>query len=336
MSRLNNPTLVGIFVLAAAFLGMGTVIFVASMKLFRAEETLLVYFGESVNGLSVGSPVKFKGVPIGKVRDIRISHNQMRPAGISYVPVFVSIDLTKVGGKLEGGMTIDFTNPVKFKEVVRDGLRAKLQMASLITGQLYVELDFFEPAGSLYRQLQLTPQYLEIPSVPSDMAELGSTASDILAQFASINVKKISENLITVLERLDKVVQEIDFRAWNSAVIGTADTLQETLRALQVEETIPELRAALVSLNSVATKLDTAIDPALADYHTTLEQLQVTLKLSNRLLANLEDMTSADGNVRHEIINTLQELQNASRSARELLSLLERNPNAILTGRANP
>ena len=68
LKRLNNPTLVGLFVLASAFLAMGTVIFVASMKLFRAEATVLVYFDESVNGLSIGSPVKFKGVPIGRNR----------------------------------------------------------------------------------------------------------------------------------------------------------------------------------------------------------------------------------------------------------------------------
>ena len=325
MKRLNNPTLVGLFVLAAAFLGMGTIIFVASMRLFRAEETVVIYFGESVNGLGIGAPVKFKGVPIGKVKDIRISHNQIQTSGTSYIPVFAEIDLTKVGRKLDDAGAVNFSDPEKFRESVRMGLRGQLQLLSFITGQLYVELDFFEEPGSLYRQLQIEPQFLEIPSVRSDMEEFGATASDILAKFSAIDVEEISSNLLSLIKRLDGVVATIDAEKWNKAVIDTADSLNQTM---------PQLRATLESMHALTTKLEGSIDPAVKNYHDTLANIRDTLDRSNAVLSNMETLSSPDGRIQRELLQTMDALQQASKSAEEFLSFIERNPSALISGRS--
>lgn len=322
--------------MAAAFLGMSTIIFVASMKLFRAEETLLVYFDESVNGLSVGAAVKYKGVPIGKVKSIMISYNQPDSIGDSFIPVFLEIDLTKVGRKLDGGITINFDDPVQTEQIISDGIRAKLQLASFITGQLYVELDYFVEPESSYKLIQIYPEYLEIPSVPSDMKEFGTTATDIMAQFASLNIKGIGDQFSSLLEKLDNLVVELEVSEMSNAVVNTADSLRDTLASMQLDVTMAEFRNTLSSLNSAAVKLETVIDPAVDNYHETLDNINDTLLSGNHVLENLDELTRTDGNLQHELLDTLDALKQAARSAEELMSYLERNPKALLSGREQP
>ncbi|MEX0323623.1 MAG: MlaD family protein [Puniceicoccaceae bacterium] len=336
MSRPANPTLVGIFALLAAFLGMGTIIFVASGKLFRAEETVIVYFGESVNGLTIGSPVKFKGVPIGEVKDIRMSYNQSQDPGTAYIPVFINLNLSKMGRKSDFIPTMNVIDPEVFEEEIRSGLRAKLNLLSFITGQLYVELDYFDEPGSHYVLHQLDPEFKEIPSLPSDMEELGATATDILAQFATVDIKQMNDRILSLLERLDVIAEKFDIDGLNSAIVDTADSVQSTLNALDVEGTMPEIRTTIASLNELVNRLSAAIDPAVENYHETLDNISATLERGNQVLDNVDDLTSADSTLRRELLDTLEALQDASQSAEQLLSYLERNPRAVLSGRVKP
>jgi paraquat-inducible protein B len=336
MSRPANPTLVGIFALVATFLGMGTIIFVASGKLFRAEETILVYFGESVNGLSIGSPVKFKGVPIGEVKDIRMSYNQIQDPGTAYIPVFINLNLSKMGRKSDFIPTMSVFDPQFFEDEIRSGLRAKLNLLSFITGQLYVELDYFDEPNTHYVLRQLEPEYKEIPSLPSDMEELGATAFDILAQFHTVDIKQMNDRILSLLERLDIIAAKFDIDGLNSAVVDTADSVQTTLEALDLQGTMPEIRTTIASLNALVTRLDAAIDPAVENYHETLDSISDTLDRGNRVLANVEIATSADSTLRREFLDTLEALQDASQAAEELLYYLERNPKAVISGRKNP
>ncbi|MEX0330424.1 MAG: MlaD family protein [Puniceicoccaceae bacterium] len=336
MKRLSNATLVGIFVLVAAFLGIATIIYVGSSRLFKAEEDFIVYFGESVNGLTVGAPVKFKGVPIGQVRDIRITYKQRLTRGDSYIPVFFSIDLKKVGRKLDQNLAIDLIDPLKFEEEIRNGLRAKLQLESFLTGLLYIELDYYENPGIPSRWLQMDEDLKEIPSLPSDMAEFGAKTTDILGHLASLDVEGISNRLVRILERLDTVMHEIDFKGMNSSVVDTTATLRDALEELQLDQTVPALRETLLSLKSVADKLEGAIDPAVADYQAVMKDVSGTLQRSNEVLNNLEELTSVDSRTRRELVKTLEALQRASQSAEELLAYLERNPRALISGRAQP
>ncbi|MEX0326419.1 MAG: MlaD family protein [Puniceicoccaceae bacterium] len=336
MKRLSNATLVGIFVLVAAFLGIATIIYVGSSRLFKSEEDFIVYFGESVNGLTVGAPVKFKGVPIGQVRDIRITYKQRLTRGDSYIPVFFSIDLKKVGRKLDQNLAIDLIDPLKFEEEIRNGLRAKLQLESFLTGLLYIELDYYENPGIPSRWLQMDEDLKEIPSLPSDMAEFGAKTTDILGHLASLDVEGISNRLVRILERLDTVMHEIDFKGMNRSVVDTTATLRDALEELQLDQTVPALRETLLSLKTVADKLEGAIDPAVADYQAVMKDVSGTLQRSNDVLDNLEELTSVDSRTRRELVKTLEALQRASQSAEELLAYLERNPRALISGRAQP
>ncbi|MCD8483512.1 MAG: MlaD family protein [Verrucomicrobia bacterium] len=94
MRKPANPTYIGIFVIGATVLGIITVLFLGSLNLFTSTRTFVIYFEESINGLNQGAPVKFRGVPIGRVSDIRIRFNQ--PPESFKIPVFVDIDARRL------------------------------------------------------------------------------------------------------------------------------------------------------------------------------------------------------------------------------------------------
>ena len=335
MKRLSNATLVGIFVLAAAFLGTATIIFVGSTSLFKSEEEFIAYFGESVNGLNIGAPVKFKGVPIGKVRDIRITYKQNLSRGDSYIPVFFSIDLDKVGSRLDQELAIDFVDPDVFSQEIRNGLRAKLQLESFITGLLYIELDYYEDPGIPYRWLQNGGDLKEIPSLPSDMAEFGARTTDIMAGLASLDVVGISNHITSILKGLDQAIKDIEFLKLNNSLLETTKNFNRSMAMLELDKTVPALQETLDSLRSIAGKLDNSMEPMIDDYQRVAQDLSTTLQRSNRVLENLEDMTASDGQTRRELVKTMEALQQASQSAEELLSFIERNPRALIGGREN-
>jgi paraquat-inducible protein B len=139
MSQKISPTLIGAFVVGAvALLVIGVVAF-GSGQLFRKTQQFVLYFDGSVNGLHMGAPVKFKGVEIGSVKDIKLEMglgNQVHD-----IPVIIEIDLKKV---IRRGVTIEKAmDPNTIREFVTQGLRGQLQTESLVTGVLYVALDWF-------------------------------------------------------------------------------------------------------------------------------------------------------------------------------------------------
>src|SRR4030095_1427639 len=140
MNKKISPTLIGAFVVGALSLLVVAVIALGSGRLFRQTREFVLYFDNSVNGLRVGAPVKFKGVEIGSVKDIRL---QLEEGGeINKIPVIIEIDLKKLTAR--GATIAPAVDREAFNTFIVDrGLRGQLEMESLVTGLLYVALDFF-------------------------------------------------------------------------------------------------------------------------------------------------------------------------------------------------
>jgi paraquat-inducible protein B len=163
MSARANPTAIGIFVTGATALAVLALLVFGSGRIFRRQETFIIYFNESVNNLSDGSPVKFKGVQIGQVRRITLRYNQATDS--SSVPVLIDIDLSRLRNNL--GVEINLADEQVFDEQVRLGLRAKLQMQSLLTGLLYIDLDIYdELKGQVPPPIQETRIIRKFPLCP--------------------------------------------------------------------------------------------------------------------------------------------------------------------------
>jgi len=142
MSQQANKRSITIFVAGALALGAVMIFNFGGAKMFERHEPFIMYFDGSVRSLERGAPVKFKGVPIGRVTDVRLLYNQK--SGDKRVPVFVQLDTEVLERRL--GVIKQLSDPVVLEAEIHAGLRAQLEVESYVTGQMYVDLNYFPKA----------------------------------------------------------------------------------------------------------------------------------------------------------------------------------------------
>lgn len=182
MSRRANPTLIGAFVVGALVLVVGAVIALGGGGLFKPREPVVMYFRGSIFGLQVGAPVVFRGVRLGSVTDIGLAYD--KGTGAFYIPVTAQLERRVIRDLAGADSGIGST--LTIAELVRDGLRAQLSMQSLLTGLLYVDLDF-EP-GKPAQLISPDPSIAEVPTVATAIQQLRT-------QFEQLDLGKLADDV---------------------------------------------------------------------------------------------------------------------------------------------
>lgn len=328
MSRQANPTLIGAFVLGAGALLVTAILLFGTFRIFSDEETFLIYFDESVNGLTVGAPVKFRGVPIGRVREIRLRYDQSEAT--TAVPVFIEIDLSYLRRTL--GMADDLRDPDLLLRQIRSGLRAQLELVSFITGQYYIELDYLpdSPRPIFY---QRSRTYKEIPSAPSPFAGIGQSASEILARFGTVDLGTISQELVAGLKRVNAALDSFQWAEINTRILALAAAVTERMEDPQLDATLAQMQETMATFRRLAETLETESTPALAEFRGLAAELRDTSAEMRALARQASVLLAPEGATRHELERFLRELADAAESLRVLTDFLERNPQAVITGR---
>lgn len=340
MSRPAKPAVVGAFVLAALVLALATLIYVGSVQLFSREETLVLYFDESVNGLVVGAPVKFRGVPIGEVTDIRIRYNQ--PPTSTAIPVLIKIDLERLSGQLAGSDALaggagynafDLSNEEHFVLALRKGLRGRLQLDSFLTGLLFVEIDYFATDDQNYADelVQEELVFKEIPTVPSIFSEFGSTTADIFTKLSAIDIETLNRESVLLLRSLNQAVADLQVAELSTSIRSAARQVETALSSDQINSLIDNLNRTSSNLDSLVARLEGSVDPVVGSYLETMKELQVTLQAVQEAVSGLDAETASLGT---QIQLSLRDFQEAARAAEEFFRLLEQNPRALISGRA--
>ena len=185
-----NPAVIGGFVVGAiALIVIGLLVF-GSTNWFAKRNKYVAYFPGSVKGLRVGAPVDFRGVTIGQVTDIKVQFN---PADVSaQLPVIIEVDPTRiefVGGAPTG------SPEENAQRLVEEGFRAQLQSQSLLTGLLFVNLDFYKDKPA--RMVGGEQPYPEIPTMPSEFEQLQQTAGDVAVRLPGL-VEQLNGLLSTI------------------------------------------------------------------------------------------------------------------------------------------
>ncbi len=331
MSRKANPALIGFFVLGSIVLAVVSIAFFGSMKFFSESEDFIVYFDEAVSGLDVGAPVKFRGVPIGSVKEVYIRFNQGDES--DHIPVIIELDITLLNSSL--GVDVDIRDEEVFFQVINQGYRAQLVMESFITGLLYIEIDIDLDAGRPV-MVQEEAIYKEFPSKQSLTAALGSTAQEVFAMLGALDVQTINNELVGVLSKANKALGAIEFSRINDSVIRAADSATELVSSEKIKTTLDNLNKALKEYEKLASDLRGKIDPVLAEADKTNIEIQTTLQKVRDVSTQIERTLSPESSIRYELENTLSELAELSESLRLFVEYLERNPRAFLTGKELP
>ena len=333
--RSVSPTLIGGFVLGALLLGLATVFLLSDGGFTRNATKFILYFESNIKGLQVGAPVNFRGVKIGQVESMSIEYDsQTRQFTI---PVIISIESRKVGfdGKQKQSHGL-----FDIEQLIREGLRARLNLQSLVTGKLEVELDF-EP-DSPVRLIGGSDEYPEIPTVQSNLDKIADAiedlplkritrrVSDILDSIdkalADGKLEKTVKSFILVAERLDSMTKQLD-AATAGLLDGSQGTLDETRALLRELNTTAKETRQLIQ--HTGKKLDSAFDnwnSTLASGETTFDQVKQTAGSANELLRR-------DSTLVRELNTTLREMGAAARSIRIMSEYLERHPEALLRGK---
>jgi paraquat-inducible protein B len=302
--RRANTVVIGAFVLGAVALGATAVVVWGSGRLFRPTVTFVSYFSGSVNGLNLGAPVKFRGVQIGSVTQMRSRMTQagtLRPEQLR-IPVWFEIDLKQISDLQGVAVTLD---RARVSELVAQGLRAQLQLESFVTGVLYLGLDFF-PDSPLVLVHADRPDVLEIPTIPTALERASQVMTSVLSQ-----------------------LEHADIDAAVHSITAAVDGVNELVRSPESSRAVTAAREALESIR----RLTDAGRPVVTSVQATSAGARNSLQHLDAALGDLRTLIDTEGPLSVELSRTLGDLGEAARAVRDLASYLERNPNALLVGR---
>jgi paraquat-inducible protein B len=304
VSRSASPAAVGAFVLGAIALAIGGVIFFGGGHWLADVERYVIYFEGSVNGLQVGSPVKMEGVPIGEVCEIRLIADVTEGLE-AYSQTVIEIDSNRF--ERRGMLTASVSD--RLKRLIDAGLRARLELQSLITGQLYVSLELLPDSEVRLVGLPGTP-HPEIPAVPTVAEEILATVRAALQRLQELPFEEVVEKLNSVITGIDRFVNDPELS-------GAVANLNATLG---------EARGAVADARVLIRDFDRKVDPIADSAVAALDQAQQTL-------ASAERSVAPDSALAYQLAQALRELTDAARAMRELAVYLERNPNSVVFGR---
>jgi paraquat-inducible protein B len=354
MSKKANKTLIGVFVVTAIVMLTAAVIIFGSGKFFKVTHEYVAFFEGSVKGLRIGAPVMFRGVRIGEVTDLALYYKYKNSTFI--IPVMITLWEDKIIGL---GYELDENEENQlWNEMLKEGFRAELQMQSIVTGQLLVQLDFHEDAPLNLRgfeDLEVKPDVKEIPTVKSGMQRLEKTLDEIpLAEIANdlrdsmqaiskfVNSPEFGKSLhyfkqtmrearnlfANVNKKVDPLFAQVD------------QTLLDAQKLLQnVDTQVDPLAKSLKITSDDAGKLlrnvNKRIGPIQADLIKTTQKLRSALASTQAAIDEIDGMVEEESEVRYYIDIFLREMTLAARSIRALADYLERNPDALLRGKTS-
>lgn len=321
MATPTNHWKLGLFVVVGVALAFATVGVLGARSLRKEVGRYVSYFDESVQGLEVGSPIKFRGVTIGVVGKIDVAPDHRHVEVTSELGKAV---LTRLGLDVAEGPVVH-GEPKHLEQAV--DLRAQLASAG-VTGVKFLQLDFFVVADHPAEELPfpLPPNY--IPSTPSTMKDLEDSVLRIMASLSEITGK-----VTRVLDNIDGFVSELSGGKLSGPLLASVATARHFLEAadrklaqvdtdkisVQVEDTLAGLRDAVGRVNVLLARIDG----------------------DKGLLQSVQRATNAVGDTAHtadglgnQLEDTMRSVEEAAKSIKKLASALEQEPDMLVKGRA--
>lgn len=316
MTKQKNTSLaIGAFIVGAILIAFMAIMFISGGQYFSPKKRVVMFFEGSVQGLQVGAPVKLKGVVLGEIVDIQIHLAD----GNQPVLTAVSADLvlSKISRNGES-MNIEF-----LKEAIDQGMRAQLNFQSLLTGLLYVELDYF-PDSEL-KLYNLQDNYLELPTVARGFDEITKNLQEM-------NIKGLVGNVENLILQINKVVASGKIEQALDSFDDAAQSINLTSKEFEtlgknLNQTSTELSKLLVTLNEQAPDMAKQLNGNLIVLQKSLDQFNQTANTLNHTF-------SEDSPLVYQLNTTMQDISKSARAFQSLSETLEQQPEAIWRGKS--
>ena len=320
---------VGVLVLAGAALLLGMVLFLSGSQI-RHAKPYETYFRDSVQGLDVGAPVKYRGVSIGAVTEVGLvsaAYGRDEPDAIrrtTFRTVFVrfEIDVSRVG------------EPPNADSVAR-GLRARIAPQGL-TGLSYVELDFTNPAQFPPLEVPWTPRYDYIPSIPSTLSQVQDAATVLLGKITQVDINGLASGVLDLITELRGTLRDGDAHALMAQATATLRTLQSTLSDADVPALSAQLRETLASARALAQGPQTK--ELLRSATAATERLNQAVARLPQLITALDAVArradSGSADLEAGLVPLLRDARTTVAALRQTSEALRRDPGQVVLGAA--
>jgi len=317
MSRRPNFFKVGVFVIIALIiLTIGVIIF-GGGKFFRDKFYFDTYFDQSVQGLTVGAPVKVLGVEVGSVSDIsfvsvkyKTDFNYILVRGYIYPDRFAP---ERVGTEKKFDQAV--------MEVVKKGFR--LQLASQgVTGVAFLNGVFFRPDQYPPYKIDWKPKYIYIPSAPSTITTITDAITDLTRNLNKIDFKEIADEIEDLLQTVTKAVEDAQVAALSQELQATVLEFKKVATNLDSILEGQELRQSLGNLNKSLENVKTASE----DLPATVADLKTILQRFDNLVATRQD----------EITLIIENIAVVSEDLKQFMDVAKNYPAWILFGNPPP
>lgn len=316
MATPSNHWKLGLFVVTGIALGLATLVVLGARGLRQESVSYQSYFDESVQGLEVGSPVKFRGVTIGMVSKINVAPDRRHVA----VTSDLGVEEIKLMGIAHGkGSDLQMHVPAELR----------LQLASAgITGVKFAQIDFFSVRSNPVPQLPFPVPENYIPAATSTMKNLEDAIVLAVERFP-----EMTEAALKLIAKLESVVDEVDRSGLPQRTVTTLASVEQAFSGVQA--TLRELEAKKISTQAQATL--TRLDDAIAKVDKLIERVGG----ERGVMVGAERATDAVGDVAinargltDDLGATLNDVREAAESIQRLTNALERDSDMLLKGRA--
>ncbi len=249
---------IGLFVLVATAIGLVGIVLLTSDSLNSTKYFLETYVDESVQGIDIGTPFKFRGVKVGNVSEIEMVSSEYDTDKM-YVMIRVALDSKE--------MLLDpDTLPERIQAQVEKGLRLKL-VPQGITGLSFLEADYFPDTELEPLAVDWTPKYTYVPSTPAMMTLLSRSIERMATEINSLNLKAIGNNVESITSNLNRSVEHVELITRNAAEASG--------------DVIDNVRVASGSLPIVASNLTTSmstIQELVVESDQDIDQIMLNLR----------------------------------------------------------
>jgi ABC-type transporter Mla subunit MlaD len=322
---------VGALVIVAVTILVAAVFFLGGNQI-RHGHNYETYFRDSVQGLDVGAPVKYRGVTIGAVTQIALTSAEygrnmpeaIRPTTFRTVMVRFEVDADRVG-------------QFPTARAVDQGLRAKVAPQGL-TGVVYIELDFVDPQKFPALVLSWTPRYDYLPSVPSTLSQVQDAATVLLGKIQQVDINGLADGVLALVTELRSTLKDGDAHALIEQATQTLHAVQVTLKQADVPALSAELRQTLAAARGLAQGPQTK--ELLRNAAAATERLtQATAQLP-QLLAALDAVArranAGSADLEAGLVPLLRDARTTVAALRETSEALRRDPSQVVLGAPPP
>ena len=350
MSKSANKKMIGVFVLGAVTLLVVSIIVLGSGMLFKKTFRAVCFFERLPGELDPGAPVVFNGVKIGSVTDVVLRYNTTEITTV--IPVYIEIDPQHV--KIIGPRPESFEKNLRL--LIDRGLKARLQLRSVITGKLQVGLDYYpDKPMKIFGESE---KYPEIPTIPTSVQEIAQ-------KIGELPLEETINNIATATEQMNKLAPEIEkmTRSVSSAATEATHLVQNLNSRVEpvsgdIRRTLQEAHKVLMEIDVKTTMLTTRVAGTMKDLHHLVQSIdkqtappgpsiqktllsiqeasneaETTLRQARQSLLRFHRDVGGNTAFMYELNKTVEEIGTAAKAVRGLAKALEQQPESVFFGR---